>query len=216
MSKPTVVISAPGTGQCRNPTGWLGRLLLRTMNARHSKVTDWGLSRVVIDTRDLVLDVGCGGGRTVAKLSAMASDGRIAGVDYSKDAVTVALRTNRQAIAAGRVEIRQASVSSLPFAADTFNVVTAVETHFWWPDLPGALREILRVLKPAGTLVIISEIYKGAHSATARFGAYLSSSGMAFLTVEEHRGLIAAAGYADVEIATDAQKGWICCVARKP
>ena len=186
------------------------------MNSRHSKVTDWGLSHASIGKQDIVLDVGCGGGRTVSKLAAIATQGKVYGIDHSTESVAVAMRTNKQWIEIARVEIREASVSRLPFSDGAFDLITAVETHFWWPDLPGALREILRVLKPAGTLVIISEIYKGAHSATARFGAYLSSSGMAFLTVEEHRGLIAAAGYADVEIATDAQKGWICRVARKP
>jgi 2-polyprenyl-3-methyl-5-hydroxy-6-metoxy-1,4-benzoquinol methylase len=38
------------------------------MNRRHSRVTDWGLQQVAIREHDTILDVGCGGGRTVAKL----------------------------------------------------------------------------------------------------------------------------------------------------
>jgi len=51
--------------QFQKPTGWLGRLNLWHMNRRHSKLTDWGLEQNSIGNRDTILDVGCGGGRTV-------------------------------------------------------------------------------------------------------------------------------------------------------
>ena len=41
------------------------------------------------------------------------------------------------------------------------DVVTAVKTHYYWPDLHADLREILRVLKPGGALVVIAEAYRG-------------------------------------------------------
>jgi len=69
--------------QCQRPAGLLGRFVLWNMNSRHSKVTDWGLSHISIDERDTVLDAGCGGGRTVNKLAAMASQGKVYGVDFS-------------------------------------------------------------------------------------------------------------------------------------
>ncbi len=43
--------------------------------------------------------------------------------------------TNQRAIAEGRVDIDQASVSELPFPDAIFDLVTAVETHYYWPDL---------------------------------------------------------------------------------
>jgi SAM-dependent methyltransferase len=61
-------------------------------------------------------------------------------------------RYNAQAIRAGRVEIHLADVEKLPFAGNTFDLVTGVETHFWWPDIASGLHEIRRVLKPAGAL----------------------------------------------------------------
>jgi SAM-dependent methyltransferase len=39
-----------------------------------------------------------------------------------------------------------------------FDIVTAVKTHFWWPNLPSDMREVFRVLKPGGTLIFIAEI----------------------------------------------------------
>ena len=39
------------------------------MNSRHSKLTGWGLEQVQIETNYMILDVGCGGGRTLGKLA---------------------------------------------------------------------------------------------------------------------------------------------------
>jgi len=187
------------------------------MNSRHSKVTDWGMSHISIDKRDTILDAGCGGGRTVNKLAAIASQGKVYGIDFSGASVAFAKRINKQWIDTGRVEIREASVSQLPFSADVFNVVTAVETHFWWPDLPSDMREVLRVLKPGGVLIIIAEVYKGANTVTAKLAEkYALLSGMKLLTVNEHRELFANAGYSDVQIIEEPRKGWICGIGRKP
>lgn len=60
-------------------------------------------------------------------------------MDYSKAAVAVSRALNRAGIEAGRVDIRLATVSSLPFDDCVFNVVTAVETHYYWPNRTGDL-----------------------------------------------------------------------------
>jgi ubiquinone/menaquinone biosynthesis C-methylase UbiE len=187
------------------------------MNSRHSKVTDWGLSHISIDKRDTILDAGCGGGRTVNKLAAMASQGKVYGVDFSGASVAFARRINKQLIDTDRVEIREASVSQLPFSADVFDVITAVETHFWWPDLPSDMREVLRVLKPGGMLMIIAEVYKGANTVTAKLAEkYALLSGMKLLSSNEHRELFANAGYSDINIIEEPRKGWICGIGKKP
>jgi SAM-dependent methyltransferase len=136
--------------QCRKPTGWLGRFVLWRMNASHSKLTDWGLGHVSVGKSDTILDVGCGGGRTVSKLAAVAAEGKVYDIDYSEESVAASKRTNAGEINAGRVEIRQRSVSRLPFSDGMFDLVTGVETHFWWHDLPGDACEVFRVLKPGG------------------------------------------------------------------
>ena len=200
--------------QCKRPRGLFGRFVLRNMNSRHSRVTDWGLSHITVRPSDVLLDVGCGGGRTVAKLAAIATEGKVFGVDFSAESVAMARKINSRAISTGRVEIREASVSHLPFADGTFDVATAVETHFWWPDPQNDMREVFRVVKPGGTVVIIAEIYKGAPTAVAKMAeAYIPLSGMKFLTADEHRELLQRAGFVDVNIFT--RKSWICAMGTK-
>ena len=104
----------------------------------------------------------------MSKLAELATEGKVYGVDHSEASVGSTARTNARQIAAGRVDVRLASVFDLPFADDTFDLVTAVETHFWWPQLPSDIREVRRVLKPAGLLMIAAEIYKGAGTMLSR------------------------------------------------
>ena len=203
--------------QCQKPRRWLGRVLLWRMNAGHSRLTDWGLAHVKIEKQHTILDVGCGGGRTVSKLAAMAVEGKVYGVDYSEESVAATGRINARAIESGRGEVHHGSVSELPFADGMFDLVTAVETHFWWRSLPSGMREIFRVLKTGGQLIIIAEVYKGAITTGARLAEkYAARTGMKFLSVDEHRELFTNAGYSDVQVTDKPDKAWICGVGRKP
>ena len=62
--------------QCRKPTGWFGKRLARAMNLGHAALTTWGLSKITIAPRARILDVGCGGGRTIQQLAQIAKEGR--------------------------------------------------------------------------------------------------------------------------------------------
>lgn len=201
--------------QCRKP-GWLpGRLILWRMNESHLRVTAWGLGHVTVEPGATALDVGCGGGRTIQTLAERAREGRVCGIDYSATSVTVARRTNAAAIAAGRVAIEQASVSRLPYPDRTFDLVTAVETHYYWPDPPSDVHEILRVLKPGGRLALIAETFRGQRFGAA-VGVAMRLLRARYLTVQQHRDLLAAAGFTDIVVDTDPARGWICALGRRP
>jgi SAM-dependent methyltransferase len=201
--------------QVRKPTRGIGRWFLRGMNAAHSGLTDWGLRHVEIGKSFTILDVGCGGGRTVAKLAALAPEGRVCGIDYSAESVAVSRRENADAIAAGRVEIELASVSRLPFPDGHFDLVTAVETQYYWPKPADDMREIRRVLKPGGHLVVILETYRGGRFGALK-GTVMRALRSAHLTVEQHRELFLAAGFSEIATFTEPRHGWFCGVGVRP
>jgi len=175
--------------QVRKPSGWLGKRIVRAMNLGHATMTDWGLQQVAVAKNAVILDIGCGGGSTVRKLAAMAPEGHIVGLDYSVASVTVSRETNAEEIAAGRVRIEQGSVAALPFPDCTFDIVTAVETHYYWPELTANVREVHRVLKPGGTLALIAETYRGGPFRLL-YGIIMPLLRAAYLSDQEHRDLI--------------------------
>jgi ubiquinone/menaquinone biosynthesis C-methylase UbiE len=146
--------------QDRMPEGRFGAFWARFMNIGHSRLTRWGLSHISINKDDTILDIGCGGGRTVNTLAKIAAEGKVYGIDYSEVSVAVSTSKNKRLIDAGRVKILHASVDSLPFSADMFNLVIAVESCHFWPDLVNNLKEIRRVLKPGGSVIIVNGIYR--------------------------------------------------------
>ena len=201
--------------QVRKPSGPLGRRMVRAMNFGHSRMTDWALQQLSIPQNASILDVGCGGGRTIHRLATLAPGGKIFGLDYSAASVAVSRDTNAEEIAAGRVQIQQGSVAALPFPDGTFDIVTAVETHYYWPDLPANTREILRVLKPGGVFALIAETYRGGPFRFL-YGIVMPLLRAAFLSDAEHRNLLTQAGFIEVETKHVPGKNWICATGRKP
>ena len=201
--------------QVRKPHRWMGRPFLWIMNRTHSALTDWGLEHVAIEKVFAILDVGCGGGRTTQKLAAIASEGLVYGVDYASGSVAASRRKNAELIKAGRVEIHQGSVSHLPFPDAKFDLVTAVETQYYWPDLVTDMKEIRRTLKPGGRLIIIAETFSGGRFDDLK-GSVMALLGSNALSEEGQRELFRSAGYEEVETFVEQRKGWICVVGRRP
>ena len=83
--------------QSGKPSGFAGRINLWRMGRRHSGLTEWGLAQVSVGSRDTILDVGCGGGKTVARLAAIATEGKTYGIDYSDASVAASRKANREA-----------------------------------------------------------------------------------------------------------------------
>jgi len=190
------------------PEGRFGAFWARFMNIGHSRLTRWGLSHISINKDDTILDIGCGGGRTVNTLAKIAAEGKVYGIDYSEVSVAVSTSINKKLIDAGRVRILHASVDSLPFPDDMFNLVIAVESCHFWPDLVNNLKEIRRVLKPGGSVIIVNGIYRDErfekrNSKVARMGDFT------YHLPDEFRIFLKDAGYSSIQIELLEKKNWI-------
>lgn len=140
----------------RKPEGKLGDKLLDNMNENHEGLARWSLGHIDISSDDVILDVGCGGGVNVERFLKMTKN-KVFGLDYSQLAVERSIELNESAIEDGRCEIIHGSVSDLPFDDDSFDIVTAFETVYFWPDFGNDLKEIRRVLKEDGIIFIANE-----------------------------------------------------------
>lgn len=197
--------------QVRKPSAWIGQVFALIMNKSHFSLTNWGLSHLTISESANILDVGCGGGKTIQKLASL-TKGQVCGVDFARGSINVARRVNANLITEGRVEIIRASVSKLPFPENTFDIVTAVETHYYWPNLLRDFQEVKRVLKRGGTFVLIAEHHKKGKK-RGWLQSMMKKIKYTYLTADEHRDLLVSAGYGDVQVF---EKGlWICTIATK-
>ena len=147
--------------QFRNPNGDEGRKVLESMNDHHVPLWEFCLSKLPRSMDGAVLDVGCGGGGFLRRLSDRYPFAMLFGVDISRDALEMTASVNSETYESGGLELHEASVESLPFQEGSFDMVTAMEAYFFWPDFGKGVAEISRVLSPGGVLAIGSEIRYG-------------------------------------------------------
>lgn len=141
--------------QFRKPSGWFGSLAISPlMNRANRKIIDTTLVLLDLQPGHRVLEVGFGGGYGLARLAELAGQGAVAGVDFAPDMVRRAERRFRKEIVQGRIQVQLGDVSSLPFAAETFDRALTINTIYFWPDTLHGLREVLRVLKKGGRAAV--------------------------------------------------------------
>lgn len=99
-----------------------------------------------------VLDVGCGAGH--ASFTAAAQVAHVTACDLSEKMLTVVANAAKAADI-NNLSTRQGTAEGLPFAADSFDVVISRYSAHHWHDVPLAMREIKRVLKPGGTFILM-------------------------------------------------------------
>ncbi len=143
--------------QCARPEGFMGRLMLRIMNFGHAPLTNWGLSLVSFENQWTMLDIGCGGGATLKRLLRHSQNGKAYGIDISDVSLAKARSVNEDLIDK-QVFLVKGSAAQLPYQDGFFDLITAVETVYFWPDLHHCFSEVLRVLKPGSKFVIMLEV----------------------------------------------------------
>jgi arsenite methyltransferase len=158
------------------------------MNLANSSVNKQAVQLLDLSSEHRVLEVGFGGGVGLAELSRRVAF--VAGVAPSGPVVRAACKRFREEIAIGRMQIREAAVDAIPFEEGSFDRALSVNTIYFWPDPEAGLREIRRLLKPDGRLVLATE--------TRRVPSRITKHGFTPYSEEEQRGLLQSSGFSDI------------------
>ena len=202
--------------QCRKPKGVFGKLVVKRMNKEHFNMAEWGISHITINPKDVILDIGCGGGLNVYSFAHIIKEGKVYGIDYSKVSVKLSKKLNKKFIESGLVEIKYASVSSLPFPENSFDLITAFETYYFWPDLINDLKGILNLLKPGGTLLLTNEVFKCKNKNLLERNEKWAKLGKFIIhTPQEFQELLEKVGFSEITIDTEENRSYIVSIGKK-
>lgn len=201
--------------QFRCPTGPQGRTVAGLMNQSHDALSAWGLEKIKLDSTFIILDVGCGGGKNISRLVNLAFQGMVFGIDYSKDMVKYSRETNKQFINQNLVEIVNGSVEKICFPDNFFDLVTAIETYYFWSNLPKVFQEILRILKPGKRLLIINEMIKDGIFEVEN-AEIIAKTHVHLLTVSDIKSVMSSAGFVNIRTFIKPESPWNAILAQKP
>jgi|GEM_PF-413695 len=139
---------------------------------------------------DRVLDVATGAGFTARAL------GEIARSVVGLDLTLRMLQEARRIAPGGHIRWVTADACALPFGDGVFDVVTVRRAPHHFPDLAGALREMLRVLRPGGRIGIVDQVPPdgAGHALMERLERLRDPSHVEALTQQRWRHLVEAMG----------------------
>lgn len=199
----------------RKPEGELGHQILDRMNKSHESMASWGVSHFEVAPESKILDIGCGGGRNLERFSKLISDdGKVVGIDYSEVSIEKSTKHNQKAIEDGKVQVIQGSVSEMPFEDEKFDIVTAFETIYFWPDFINDLKEVYRVLKKDGFIFICNEaVYE--EGKMDKYDDLVDLLDMKIYSEEVLKTSLEKAGFSDFKANIQKEDGWICLTAKK-
>lgn len=192
----------------RKPRGIKGKLMVLAMNKGHARLSKWGLSHIARRGKTDALDLGCGGGANIAALLKMFPIGTVTGLDYSEVSTAQSTRLNREEINRGRCKVLQGDVTELPFSEDSFDLVTAFETVYFWPRLRVSFRQVYKVLRPNGVFLICNEMSDPSDTSWTSV-----IDGMIVYSRQELEEYLRDAGFS--RIKADVKHGWLCITAEK-
>ena len=142
---------------------WTGHETVAAWRKWHDRIAIFtrGATEAILETAHLrpgsrVLDLASGVGDPALSIAAKVTpSGRVTATDLGSGMISLAEELARKK-GLTNIEFREASAESLPFAEESYDALTCRFGIMFFPDLPRALRECLRVLKPGGRAVFVA------------------------------------------------------------
>ena len=161
MSKPTI-------DQAEHPHGLGGRVMGHLMAWLNDDMNRHVLEQLDVRPGQRVLEVGFGPGRTLERLAQRQT--LVCGVDPSATMRSQASARNRAALRAGAMELHQGTASALPYPDAYFDRACAINCYLFFADPDADLRELRRVLRADGRLVLGLRAREGGRGPFHRMG----------------------------------------------
>ena len=102
----------------------------------------------------LILDAGCGAGVVASEIASRIPKAKVVGIDLSPAMIDISRKSAKEYGVEKRTQFRQADAQDLPFKDDEFDAVISMAMLHEVPDPVKYLREMDRVLKPNGILIV--------------------------------------------------------------
>jgi SAM-dependent methyltransferase len=164
-----------------------------SMERGHRPVGEQAIERMRVPPDARVLDVGCGSGWASRLLASLAIRGRVTGIDISDEMIRIARESSGSF---PNVDFETASAEQLPFGHNEFTHAFSMESLYYYRDIPRALAEIHRVLKPGGVFVAVVDLY-WENEATHQWIDDLNVP-VELLSTDNYRGLFIDAGFTNI------------------
>lgn len=136
--------------------GWARDGRGEELEREHSGIADTVMARMPVRAHSQILDLSCGFGWAARHLARRAHHGKVWGADVSPAMIE---RARAHPDNPANLDFEIAPADHLPFAPETFDLIFSMEGFYYFPDIPAALAECRRVLKPAGELDIVINLF---------------------------------------------------------
>lgn len=163
-STPGAKFNFPVGKKFAESVGYSRELLDKLPTSIWESFTGAGNPQPYIDIKlgEKVLDLGCGAGLDLYLYAqAIGSDGKVYGLDISQEMIAKA-RHNMEMLNVQNVEFLCAPADSIPLPDESVDIVTANGIYNLSPDKNAVMREVARVLRPAGRTIFAEIILKSA------------------------------------------------------
>lgn len=139
--------------QCMKPHGEDGIETIKNMNENHKDISEFAFNCINVNDNDKILDIGCGGGVNIEKFLKITKN-NVDGLDYSEISVSESIKRNKKEVNNGRCNVIQANVTNMPIKDESYDIVSAFETIYFWPDIANTFKEVSRIIKDNGQFMI--------------------------------------------------------------